>query len=354
MPKFSFNPKIYPASPGCYLMKDRAGKILYVGKSVNLRSRLSSYFSPALKNGITRAMVRQIAEIEVILVFTETESLLLENNLIHLHRPPYNRLLGRGEKGFPYIALTQEAFPRLIRYQHGKPTEGVEADHIDRLYGPYISHPFITILLDYVMDHFQLRTCAYLPKACCLRYHLHQCSAPCIGKVSHEQYQEQVVQAHEFLSKDLHADYIRGMRQQMHLLAEQLEFERAQRLKEQIELIEKALEKQMVERVVDYDQAAVYFGERKALVADYRRGSLFGLLEIDVQSGPPLQPLLHLFQETSPEEVIVNLPDQADALEHVMRTNRLAETIVVCMQTEADQELMRLLELNETYRSSLP
>ena len=179
---FSFDAKRYPTAPGCYLMKDGAGRILYIGKAKSLRHRLSSYFRTTLRERRTRQLVSRIAEIEVILVHSEIEALVLENNLIKQHQPRYNRLLRAEDSGYTYIVLTDEPYPRFAPFRKFRPNLVLGDEAEARRFGPYLSSHYRDILLEYVNAAFQLRTCQPLGARLCLRFHMHKCSGICAAQ----------------------------------------------------------------------------------------------------------------------------------------------------------------------------
>ncbi|HEY3341386.1 MAG TPA: GIY-YIG nuclease family protein, partial [Anaerolineae bacterium] len=154
--KFSFDARRYPAVPGCYLMKNGSGQVIYVGKAKNLRRRLCSYFSAAAY-GKTRRLAAHVRDIEVILVNNETESLILENNLIKRYKPVYNVMLMRDSSGYAYIVLTGERYPRCVIYRKNRANQTLE--HIDevtpsRRFGPYVSRRYRDALLNFVNEYF--------------------------------------------------------------------------------------------------------------------------------------------------------------------------------------------------------
>jgi excinuclease ABC subunit C len=186
-------------------MADAGGQIIYVGKARNLRRRLASYFQPQPAPDRTRQLVSAIASIEVVLVNNETEALVLEHNLIKHHRPRYNRALIDDDTGYFYIALTDEALPRLVPYRKHRSNraliQGGETVGIARLFGPYVSRDYRDRLLGFVADHCRLRTCAPLPSRVCLRYHLSTCGGICEGKVAAPEYAAAVAAAVALLDR---------------------------------------------------------------------------------------------------------------------------------------------------------
>ena len=180
-----------PHSPGCYLYSDAAGTIIYDGKAKDLRKRVTSYFQKKDHDVKTRNLVVLIASVDLMVTDTETEALLLENNLIKKHQPKYNIDL-KDAKRYAYIEITKEPFPRIgIERQ----TRREDATY----FGPFVSAAERDAILRVIKRIFLLRSCRKLPKRACLRYHMGSCSGPCIGAVSEEAYQVQVERASALL-----------------------------------------------------------------------------------------------------------------------------------------------------------
>ena len=189
-----FKSRDIPTNPGVYLYRDEAGEILYVGKAKSLRSRVKSYFSSNDQPAKTRQLVSQIRSIDWIIVNNEVEALLLENKLVKQHTPKYNIDL-KDAKTFAYISLTREPYPRILTSR--KVSRKLES------FGPYTDGFTRQDLQRLVVRVFKLRTCKTMHKRACLNYHIHLCTAPCIGKVTAEQYAEQVKQARIFPKRKL-------------------------------------------------------------------------------------------------------------------------------------------------------
>lgn len=227
---------LLPKQPGCYLMKDRHGEIIYVGKAKNLFNRVHSYFSGS-HDAKTQRLVGEIADFEYIVVSTELESLLLEMNLIKKHDPKYNVML-KDDKSYPYIKLTNERHPRLLITRKVNRKSG-------KYFGPY---PNATAagetkrLLDRL---YPLRKCRSLPDRVCLYYHIGQCLAPCVNTIPEETYKQMTEEITRFLNGGYH-DVKKDLREKMIEASESLNFERAKELRDQIRHIETVMEKQKV------------------------------------------------------------------------------------------------------------
>ena len=228
-----------PETPGCYQYLDDSGTIIYVGKAKNLKKRVSSYFNKEQQTRKTRLLVAHIRDIRYVVVKTEEDALLLENNLIKRYKPHYNVLL-KDDKTYPSIAITTEYLPRIFKTrQRGK--RGAV------YFGPYSHVPTMYALLELCRELYQPRPChTNITKEgvengkynVCLDYHIRQCKAPCVGKQSHDEYMQNIEACKEILKGNT-ADVARKMREKMTALAEELRFEEAQEIKMKYDLIEK-------------------------------------------------------------------------------------------------------------------
>ncbi|MEO8935156.1 MAG: excinuclease ABC subunit UvrC [Xanthomarina sp.] len=227
-----------PSQPGVYQYFDADGTILYVGKAKNLKKRVSSYFTKQHDYGKTKVLVKKIASIEHIVVNTETDALLLENNLIKKYQPRYNVLL-KDDKSYPWICIKNERFPRVFS------TRRVVKDGSE-YFGPYTSMKTVSTLLDLIRGLYKLRTCNYdlseeKIKAgrykVCLEYHLGNCKGPCEGFQTVEDYNEDIIAIREILKGNF-KDSLSQFKQQMKVFAEAMQFEEAHIIKEKIEVLE--------------------------------------------------------------------------------------------------------------------
>ncbi|MCK0133123.1 excinuclease ABC subunit UvrC [Arenibacter sp. S6351L] len=227
-----------PTNPGVYQFYDLEDKILYVGKAKNLKKRVSSYFNKTHEQGKTRVLVKKIRSIRHIVVPTESDALLLENNLIKKYRPRYNVLL-KDDKTFPWICIKNEKFPRIF------PTRKFIKDGSE-YFGPYTSMKTIHTLLDLIKSVYPLRTCNYdlaQDKVAagkykvCLEYHLGNCKGPCEGYQSEEEYNRQIQEIREIIKGNFKSS-LHYFKSRMKLLAQEMKFEEAQLIKDKIEVLE--------------------------------------------------------------------------------------------------------------------
>jgi excinuclease ABC subunit C len=352
---FQFEAQRYPPDPGCYLFKDARGNVLYVGKAVNLRRRLASYFRARGRDWKARRLAARVRDIEVILVNNEVESLVLENNLIKRHKPPYNAKLVDDDTGYFNIALTGGPYPRMVPYRKNRLNKQLGGDSVERLFGPYVSRDFRDVLLEHICETFGVRTCASMPDQVCLRYHLGRCCGVCEAKVSPAEYARVVERAVEYLSHP-HKDLIERMKRHMRACAGRLEFERAGRTRDQVRALESALQRQIVERAVDHDQDVVYFGARGILVAHVKRGvvqgmSMFELKGTDAGIQSRTHFVLERYATQSPGELIVNHLEDPQAVAQALTSANGTPIQITVPHSGVKYELLKLCERNYEYRA---
>ena len=238
MDKISEKLKLLTTEPGCYLMKDVTGKIIYVGKAKNLKRRVSSYFNRE-HTGKTKALVQNIDDFEYIVTSTEVESLLLEINLIKKYSPKYNIML-KDNKSYPYIEITNEKYPRLIISRPRK-----IKNHKGKLFGPYPNANAARKTVELLNRIYPFRKCHTMGKKTCLYYHIGQCLGYCENKVSKDQLDQMINEVSSFLKGNY--DYLtKKIKQLMLDASEKLNYEKAIEYKEMLEYINKVLEKQKI------------------------------------------------------------------------------------------------------------
>lgn len=227
---------LLPDLPGCYLMKNAAGTIIYVGKAKVLKNRVRSYFTGS-HNGKTQRLVADIRDFEYIVTGSNIEALILECNLIKMHQPKYNVLL-KDDKTFPYIKITNEAHPRL------EVTRRVLKDKA-KYFGPY-PNAYAAQQTKKLLDRmYPLRKCGVMPKEVCLYYHMGQCLAPCEKEVDPAEYERITQKIQSFLSGG-HEEIKKELQRKMEEAAEELYFERAKELRDQIMNIDAIMQKQKI------------------------------------------------------------------------------------------------------------
>ena len=227
-----------PETPGCYQYLDDSGTIIYVGKAKNLKRRVSSYFNKEQQSDKTRLLVTKIRDIRYVVVKTEEDALLLENNLIKRYKPRYNVLL-KDDKTYPSIAITNEYLPRIFKTRQ-RHVRGAT------FYGPYSHVPTMYALLDLCKELYHPRPCR-LPMTqegvingkyeVCLDYHIHNCAGPCVGKQTREDYMHNIDACREILKGNT-GEVARRMKEEMMRLSDEMRFEEAGEIKRRLDLIE--------------------------------------------------------------------------------------------------------------------
>lgn len=246
--------KNLPRSPGCYIYRDEKEDVLYVGKAVNLRNRVRSYFQESTRHGLRIArMVSRVRDIETIVVDSEIEALVLECNLIKRYRPPFNVLL-RDDKSYPYITITNESYPRVLF------TRRVRKDNA-KYFGPYTSAFQVRETLQHLHKAFPLIPCGKswsgrAEQRPCLYYHLGQCLGPCAGLADKKAYADIIAKVERFLS-GREEGLLDDLKKEMALASEGLDFEKAAKLRDQVLALAHVLQRQKVISADGHDQDVI-------------------------------------------------------------------------------------------------
>ena len=313
-----------PAEPGVYEMLDAAGGVLYVGKAIELRSRVRSYFQPGRIHHVrTDALVERIADVRTIIVKNEAEALLLECNLIKQHKPPYNVRL-KDDKKYPYLKVTNEPFPRVIFTRK-------LVDDGGRFYGPYTNAAALRDSINLIRRVFPLRTCKLTDIGVknhrpCLQYHIKRCNAPCAFLQTREDYLATVADVRLFLEGRQHL-VVDRLETQMRGAADQFSYEYAARLRDRIAEIKRVMERQEVvwRSRIDMDLIAGAHGQGCSSMEIFfvRAGKLVGQEHFIVEGTEGRRPdeilsefvQLHYAQAPSvPKEIMLEtqIPDAAE------------------------------------------
>jgi excinuclease ABC subunit C len=258
-----------PEQPGVYQFYDKAGSLLYIGKAKNLKKRVSSYFTRSkFESFKIKVLVDRIVDLKFIVVDSESDALLLENNLIKKHQPRYNILL-KDDKTFPWICIKNEPFPRVFS------TRSIVNDG-SKYFGPYTSAYAVKILLNLIRQLYQLRTCKLVLSEnniqtgkfkVCLEYHIGNCKGPCVGLQSQEDYNSSVSQIINIVKGNLH-DVIRHLEREMNERADSFKFEEANQFKEKIEILSRYQSKSTIVNpsIHDVEVFSIVSDERDAFV----------------------------------------------------------------------------------------
>lgn len=333
MPQYHFDPLRYPASPGCYLLKDAGGKVLYVGATVNLRRQLSVFFNPRtsratppedrLQSGnMTTSgyyekmprLVRRIADIEVILLNSVQEGLALENSIIRRLHPPFNWATMIDGTNYTYLGLTAGPFPRLVPYRAGRTSRSTP---VGERFGPYRTPLLRDQALKAVNHTYGLRTCDPLPQVVCLSYHLGNCTGPCAGHISTEAYAARVAEAVERL--------------------------RAESRVEGSSLVD-------MDRPASED--AVYLEADRAVLLHLERGKLVGLELVDAPECDLTAFLLRYYYAVCPAALILPAGDVQEVQTLACRlTSAAGHPVVIEIPTSGPLlNVIRIARMNYDYR----
>ncbi len=232
---------LLPKKPGCYLMKDKTGTIIYVGKAKILKNRVTSYFRGE-KTGKTKALVSNIVDFEYIVTESEKEAFLLEINLIKKYDPKYN-IIFRDDKSYPYISLSYDKYPKL---EVIRPKKNSKKGKNTKLFGPYPSAYAAKNIVNMLNRIYPLRKCKTFQDKPCLYYHIGECLGYCTKKIDEETMDEMVKEITSFLNGN-YDDIIKKLKKDMIEASNKLNFEKAKELKELLDYIDKVLEKQKID-----------------------------------------------------------------------------------------------------------
>ncbi len=307
-----FKVKNLPAKPGVYLFKNKDSRIIYIGKAKSLRNRVGSYFHSSHPDSEkTRRLVAAVRDIDFIITSSELDALLLESTLIKKHRPRYNILL-KDDKGYPFLKITKEEFPRL-EYARRVEDDGA------RYFGPYSSVTAVRGTLRFLKRVFPLRFCDKIKATPCMYYHMEKCPGPCTGNVSGEDYRKNVRAIAMFLEGRA-GDAVRAMDNEMKAAAKSQQFERAAVLRDRLQGLRHVVNQQQTAVFTDLrdrDIVGIAVGERLACaeIMIVRRGLLTGhdpfMLEVrpDDTPGDVLAAFMKLYYDQSgyiPPEIILS------------------------------------------------
>ncbi len=355
MKDFSSALRILPQSPGVYLMKDIQGTIIYVGKAKNLKNRVTSYFRGFDAHPPkTQTLVVNIDEFEYILTDTEVEALILEDNLIKQYMPRFNIRL-KDDKTYPYIKITNEPFPRVIKVRE------VKRDRA-RYFGPYTSDFDVNQTLDVIKKVFPIRQCqrdlTKKQQRPCLNYHIKQCLGPCKGNIHQDQYAAIIDEISLFLSGKEH-ELIGQMEQQMQEKAEALKFEEAMVIRDQLQSLKHLSIKQKITHAngIDQDVVGLFSEADKAcgMVFFVRNGILLGresFMFDDVEAISSEELLRHFLMQFYggtafiPKEIILPAALEDEAVFEDWFSQKLGKKVRIIVPKQGEKK--RLVEMVNT------
>ncbi len=350
--------KNLPSKPGVYLMHDASDAILYVGKAVNLKNRVSQYFRPSYNEGAKKAqMVRQIAYFEYVITDSELEALILECNLIKEHRPKYNTML-RDDKTYPYVKVTLgEDFPRVLFSRQVKKDKA-------RYFGPFADAGSVKETIEVLQRVYHLRSCnRCLPRDTgkerpCLNYHIHRCDAPCQGFITPQEYEAHLEEAMAFLSGNS-SKLLRFLQEKMEEASQRMAFEEAAEYRDLLKSVQSITQKQKISTTdgTNRDVVALVLKEGEALVQMFyiRGGCLMGKEHFwvtpgDEEKGKVLGDfLLQYYAGTPylPQEILLpcEIPDR-EILTQWLSKLRGGKVTLLVPQKGKKEKLVELAEKN--------
>lgn len=345
--------KSLPSTPGCYIYRNEKRDVLYVGKAINLKNRVRSYFQESTRHGLRIArLVSKVRDIEWIVVDSEVEALVLECNLIKEHRPPFNVRL-RDDKSYPYITITKENFPRVLFTRRPRKDGG-------KYYGPYTSAFSVRDTLQLLHKVFPLIPCGkswsgQKVQSPCLYYHLGRCLGPCAGLSNKEDYKAVVARVDRFL-QGKEESIVDDLKTEMGFAAENLDFERAAKIRDQISAIETLMQRQKVlnDDGVDQDVIAVVKDDRGAAIQMLyvRGGKLIGQRQFildgasEVPTGEAVQEFVKQYYTDAPEvprEIL--LPVEIEERNIVQTWLRQRKGSAVTVEVPQGGEKLRLIDM---------
>lgn len=361
----SFDPskiKLFPTLPGVYLMKDMHGEVLYVGKANNLRQRVKQYFVPGRDGRLmVPFLVEKIEQIETIVVSSEKEALLLENNLIKQHKPRYNALL-KDDKSYIALKITlNDRWPvvKLVRYRGSPEPDGL-------YFGPYTSAQAARQTLELLNRLFPLRQCSDQELARrvrpCILYQMKRCAGPCTDMCTYEEYRSHLDRTIKFL-RGQDKEVLRDLQDEMKRCSDALEFEKAAQILRTIRYIEKTIESQHVDRPlgVDADVIGIFRHGEEVIVAQllFRGGRLVGSRNFDFSNIAEEDPELlssfllqhYIGQIEIPPEILVPVEmEDRESIEEIL-SGRLKHKVIIHFPHRGEKK--RLLEMAQTNAEAL-
>jgi len=333
---------VFPEAPGCYIYRDAAGAVIYVGKAKNLKKRVSSYFQKQDHDPKTLRLIAAIAAADYIVTASEAEALILENALIKRHQPKYNIDL-KDSKSYAYIHLSAGPYPRIgIARKAGGGGE---------FFGPFVSAKERDYVLSVVKKSFGLRSCRRIPKRPCLRSHLGTCSAPCAGAISEAAYAERVRRARAVLkgqAKELAA----ALREEMDEHARNLRFEQALELRDEIAAIEHLPDRQQIVRRPEHNEDIITYmakdGNVYLMIFSVVKGTLAEKQEFvfEVSDGFFEEFLVQYYGEHEPPKEVVLPEEVGEAVAEYLAERRGSRVAVTVPQRGDKKKLLDLAAKN--------
>jgi excinuclease ABC subunit C len=355
--KFDHSKITIPSQSGIYIMKDKTGKIIYIGKAKNLRNRVRSYFLKN-QNYKTQKLVEKISDIEFVLTDNESEAFLLEANMIKRYRPIYNIEL-KDQQRYTYLRITNEEFPRLMVARRTRTGEFLGQG---KVFGPFTSGSSKMLSIGLLRKAFKVRICKRLPKEACLEYHIGNCEAPCQFKEARERYGNHIEELESILKgKQKLEDFRKKLETEMNEASSHQHYERAKEIHDTMQRLQNLQTRQKMESTKNYDEE--YFGikikDQTAHVMSFRQTN--GVIRdrnrfsFDLIGDNSFSSFLSQYYSTNPIPKFVvtsELPEKKDILEEVLsRTSGFKVNIIVPLSGKR-KEMIKLIMKNITLYQS--
>jgi excinuclease ABC subunit C len=335
-----------PTDSGCYIYKDKEGRIIYIGKAKNLKKRISSYFQKKNYDTKTVALVKNIDSVDFIITNNEIEALILENNLIKKHQPRYNINL-KDSKRYAYIQKTDEDFPKFIIARK------IIESNKGKFFGPFTSGEERDNLVKLLNKLFMLRTCKKMPKRPCLRYHLKLCSAPC-SIISKKEYLEQINKAAKVLSGNT-SELIIELKLEMKSASAEQNYEKARLIRDQLSALNHLNEKQNMERQKRYNEDILNYiirdGKIYLILFNIYKGTLINKQEFIFDYNPDflnefiMQYYSGISADGIPKELIV--PEKIDeSIKDFFEQKNKTEIDIIIPKIGEKKQLLELVKKN--------
>lgn len=345
--------KTLPESPGVYIMYSETGEVIYIGKSINLKNRVSSYFTSKNHSRRVQNLVNRVAKIDYIVVNNETEALILEANLIKRHKPRYNILM-KDSKFYPFVKMSKDEFPYINATRKYEPSKMFE------YFGPYTDSNLPYRLVDVIQRVFKLRTCRKMPKKACLNYYIGRCSAPCIGLISSEEYMKDVQNARKVLKGEIE-EVISNLKEEMFKASRELNFEKAAHLRDSIKVLSELESQKQFVFSTDEGTTSDYIAstENEDLVNFYLahvvNGRFIGKQSITFNKNDeenPLEKFLSIIYLESEEPVSIGRVCVEDRIFAQVSSffskvgSSFSDTVVITASDEADRRILEICRKN--------
>ncbi|MBR9680434.1 MAG: excinuclease ABC subunit UvrC [Candidatus Altiarchaeota archaeon] len=332
-----------PKDPGCYLFKNKDGKIIYIGKAKSLKKRIKSYFKTTYKDQKTRVLASKIQSVDFFVTKNEVEALILENNLIRKHKPKFNIDL-KESKRYAYLVLTDENFPKLLTVRNKK-LKG-------KYFGPFTSGEYREILRKLLTNNFGIRTCNKMPKRACLRFHIKLCDAPCEGKISKRTYQKNAKKVKRFLDGKT-TKLIEQLETEMNTFSKKLLFETAKTRRDQIDALKYLNIKQNMEREKKHDENVINYilseGKVYTIVFNLKKGVLTTKNEFSFEGGVNFfEEFLKAYYSENPVPKEIIIPKKLNdlSIKKYLEKIRGKKVSLSVPRSGAKKELLELVKRN--------